>query len=54
MSEPINLSETARTDAADSVDQERDAVGDQPDTGDLVPPDHAQAAPLPDEGSPSD
>lgn len=49
MSNPIDLGETARTDSAASVEQERDAVGDQPDTGGLVPPDHAQAAPAPDE-----
>lgn len=53
MSKPIDLSETARTDATESVEQERDVVGDQPDTGGLVPPDHAQAAPLADEGSAS-
>lgn len=31
----------------ESVAREREAVGDQPDTGGLVPPDHAQSAPPP-------
>ena len=45
---PRSLADTASESPAESVRREREAVGDAPDTGDLVPPDHAQAAPAPD------
>ena len=40
-----SLADVAREDPAESVAREREAVGDQPDTGGLVPPDDAQSAP---------
>jgi hypothetical protein len=40
-----SLAATAAEDPQESVAAERDAVGDSPDTGDLVPPDNAQSAP---------
>lgn len=43
--EPTGLAATASESVEESVRKERDAVGDQPDTGDLVPPDDAQSAP---------
>ena len=39
------LAATARQSSEESVQQEREAVGDQPDSGDLVPQDDAQSAP---------
>ena len=43
--DPTALASTAGRSAEESVQDERDAVGDQPDTGDLVPQDDAQSAP---------
>jgi hypothetical protein len=43
--EPTGLAATASKSTAESVQEERDAVGDHPDTGGLVPPDDAQSAP---------
>lgn len=40
-----SLADVAREDADESVAREREAVGDQPDTGGLVPPDNAQSTP---------
>ena len=50
MSEPdrpigTSLSDVAGEDLSESVAREREAVGDLPDTGGLVPPDDAQSAP---------
>ena len=45
---PHSLADTARESPEESVRREREAVGDQPDTGDLVTPDHSQSAPAPD------
>ncbi|MFP5220628.1 MAG: hypothetical protein ACLGIG_13045 [Actinomycetes bacterium] len=39
---PSGLAETAAERPEESVAKERDAVGDHPDTGDLVPPEQAQ------------
>lgn len=36
------LTEPATEEPEDSMERERDAVGDGPDTGGLTPPDHAQ------------
>ena len=41
------LADVAREDPRESVAREREVVGDQPDDGDLVPPDDAQSAPAP-------
>ena len=43
--EPSGLAETASKSTEQSVREEREAVGDHPDEGDLVTPDHAQSAP---------
>lgn len=43
--ESKGLAATASESIDESVQQEREAVGDQPDTGDLVPQDDAQSAP---------
>jgi len=43
--EPTGLADTAAESIEESVRQEREVVGQQPDTGDLVPPDDAQSAP---------
>ena len=45
--EPLGLGATAGESIEESVARERDAVGDAPDDGDLVPPDDAQSAPEP-------
>jgi hypothetical protein len=45
--EPDGLAATASKSIEQSVQEERQAVGDSPDDGDLVPPDHAQSAPPP-------
>jgi hypothetical protein len=37
-----SLADTAGEPIEESVSREREAVGDAPDTGDLVPPDNAQ------------
>lgn len=42
---PTGLASTASRSGEESVQEEREAVGDHPDTGDLVPPDDAQSAP---------
>lgn len=42
---PRTLTDVAEESADESVDGERDAVGDQPDAGDLVQDDHSQSAP---------
>ena len=42
--EPTGLAAVAGQSIEESVAEEREAVGDQPDTGDLVPPDDAQSA----------
>lgn len=42
---PLSLAAVAGEDPEESVAQERDVVGDQPDTGGLVPPDSAQTSP---------
>ncbi len=42
---PLSLADVAAEDPAESVAREREAVGDQPDTGGLVPPDSSQTAP---------
>lgn len=49
--EPLggSLAQTASESPAESVRREREAVGDQPDTGDLVTPDHSQSTPAADE-----
>ncbi len=44
-SEPTGLAATASESIEESVQQERQAVGDQPDTGGLVPQENAQSAP---------
>ncbi len=48
--EPLGgaLAQTASESPQESIRREREAVGDQPDTGDLVTPDHSQSAPAPD------
>ncbi len=43
--EPMGLGATASRSIEESVADEREAVGDQPDTGDLVPSDDAQSVP---------
>ena len=43
--EPVDLAATARQSPEESLREEREAVGDQPDSGGLVPPDDAQSAP---------
>ena len=45
---PRSLADTASESPEESIRREREAVGDQPDTGGLVTPDHAQSAPAPD------
>ena len=47
MTEPkkTSLADTAREAPEESVEHERDVVGDQPDTGPLVTPDASQSAP---------
>jgi hypothetical protein len=49
MSEPTPLPRTmkdvAQQSADESTEDEREAVGDQPDAGDLVADDHSQSAP---------
>ncbi len=40
-----SMADVAREAPSESIAREREAVGDQPDTGDLVPPDSAQSAP---------
>lgn len=45
---PTGLAATASASTEQSLEQERDAVGDHPDTGDLVPGDDAQSAPPPE------
>ena len=42
---PLSLADVAAEDPEESVARERDAVGDAPDTGGLVPPDSSQTAP---------
>lgn len=49
MTEPIHLGETADKSIDESVQEERDVVGDAPDTGGLVPPVSGAQA-----GSPAD
>ena len=39
------MSEVASEPAAESVEREREVVGDQPDVGGLVPADNAQSEP---------
>jgi hypothetical protein len=46
--EPDGLAATASKSIEQSVEEERDAVGDGADEGGLVPPDRAQSAPPPD------
>ena len=43
--EPSGLAATAAQSGEESVREEREVVGDQPDTGDLVPQDDSQSAP---------
>jgi hypothetical protein len=43
--ETDGLAATASKSTAESVEEERAAVGDSPDEGGLVPPDTAQSAP---------
>jgi len=43
--EVSGLAATASKSARESIDEEREAVGDHPDTGGLVPQDDAQSAP---------
>lgn len=43
---PLRLGETAAQAPEESVRDEIAAVGDHPDTGDLVPSDDAQSAPV--------
>ena len=43
--EPPGLAAVAGRSIEESVAEEREAVGDHPDTGDLVPSDDAQSAP---------
>jgi len=43
--EPTGLADTAGESIEESVHQEREVVGEHPDTGDLVPPDDAQSSP---------
>ena len=40
-----SLADVAREDPEESIAREREAVGDEPDEGGLVPPDDAQSAP---------
>jgi hypothetical protein len=40
-----SLAQTASENPEESIRREREAVGDQPDTGGLVTPDHSQSAP---------
>jgi hypothetical protein len=49
-SEPAgpSLAQTASESPDESIRREREIVGDEPDTGDLVTPDSAQSAPAPD------
>jgi hypothetical protein len=49
--EPIggSLAQTASESQEESIRREREAVGDRPDTGDVVTPDHSQSAPAADE-----
>lgn len=42
---PTSLASAAAETPEESVAREREAVGDQPDTGPLVPTDDAQSAP---------
>jgi hypothetical protein len=42
---PRSVTEVAGETPEESVRQEREVVGDQPDVGDLVPPDDAQSSP---------
>jgi hypothetical protein len=44
-----SLAQTASESRQESIRREREVVGDQPDTGDLVTPDHSQSAPAPDQ-----
>jgi hypothetical protein len=44
-----SLAQTASEPPEESIRREREVVGDQPDTGDLVTPDHAQSAPPADQ-----
>ena len=39
------MADVAAEDPAESIAREREAVGDHPDTGGLVPPDDAQSSP---------
>ncbi len=39
---PRSVTEVAQESTEDSVEKERDVVGEQPDDGDLVDDDHAQ------------
>ena len=41
----LSLAATASESPEESVRREREAVGDSPDVGGLVTPDHAQSAP---------
>ncbi len=49
MSQPerpvTSMADVAAEDPAESIAREREAVGDQTDTGGLEPPDDAQSAP---------
>jgi hypothetical protein len=42
---PRSVTEVAQETPEESVAGEREAVGDQPDVGGLVPPDDSQSAP---------
>jgi len=44
----LSMADVAREDPEESVQHEQEVLGDQPDTGDLVTPDHSQSAPVPD------
>lgn len=52
MTGPVSLDATADDSIEESVQHEREAMGDLPDTGGLVPSDDAQSAPPPDQGLP--
>ena len=45
MTEPTGLAATASKSIEESVQDEREVVGEHPDAGDLVSPDAAQSAP---------
>ncbi len=46
--DPTKLAETASKSLEESLEDERNAVGDHPDVGGVVPTDDAQSAPRPE------